>query len=726
MTMFLAPYTAIADIDGSPLDAGFLFFGEYEKDPELFPVEVFWDADFTVPAAQPIRTRNGYPVRNGSPTKVYLKTAQHSIVIKNRNSAFILVDFKNKGWSADFVVYHGITQKKINDGLESIAEMLAVQNPVDGMRVYVKGYRKPTVLVEAIPFKGGGWFVYDQTKSSVNDTGMVINGWVRQLEVPPNPYHFGAYGDWNPTAQSGHDDSVPFQKCIDYILSNYTDFRGANSGRQLTLEIGNYLVGGLQFRGHAWSFRMVGQGMYTQLWHKKELGRHVVNLEYTYFENIYFNGAAKPAAETVDTVDYVFDFYLLNEALDIDTHFNNCWFLNCSTFARVDGRGFKTTNSMFGGKVALLEIYCDPNASFPAGSHDPAMQAYHSGMRHYVIDSLRVDGSPGLVKITGTGQQIDYINGLTISNCEITNCYKLVDAPTATLVEPKIVNNFGLLCFQSTRTYAAVVAKGIVDGIDSGNQWAVSKYRGEVVTDRARCLASMYRAETIDGLTLDTNVFKDLFLGVVRFTEKCNNLKIVTSTLDNFSPINNGGSMVWNESNDPTKATNILIDGNSITSATTGGVWMNNITGSSSFKAVNNTYPTTFADQRIPYNPSFLVNGAVAAGVIQDFNQSYYEIDGNYINVYIAKGIRSTPASGNIAYSLPVPAIAENASHSAYYSGSGQANRLSAFAQGSYNFLVNASSNQRADIQLNGANLDLSSKTGDLIQIIGSFRYRFK
>lgn len=114
--MFLAPYTAIADIDGSPLDAGFLFFGEYGKDPELFPVEVFWDSEFTVPAAQPIRTRNGYPVRNGSPTKVYLKTAQHSIVIKNRNSAFILVDFKNKGWDASFVVdASGKTQQEINN-----------------------------------------------------------------------------------------------------------------------------------------------------------------------------------------------------------------------------------------------------------------------------------------------------------------------------------------------------------------------------------------------------------------------------------------------------------------------------------------------------------------------------------------------------------------------------------------------------------------------------------
>lgn len=116
MTMFLAPYTAIADIDGRPLDAGFLFFGEYGKDPELFPIEVFWDADFTVPAAQPIRTRNGYPVRNGSPTKVYLKTAQHSIVIKNRNSAFILVDFHNKGWDTSFVVdASGKSQQQIND-----------------------------------------------------------------------------------------------------------------------------------------------------------------------------------------------------------------------------------------------------------------------------------------------------------------------------------------------------------------------------------------------------------------------------------------------------------------------------------------------------------------------------------------------------------------------------------------------------------------------------------
>lgn len=219
--MFLAPYTAIADIDGSPLDAGFLFFGEYGKDPELFPVEVFWDADFTVPAAQPIRTRNGYPVRNGSPTKVYLKTAQHSIVIKNRNSAFILVDFKNKGWDASFVVdgdenQHQINenQKTLNAGYESIADMLAIPNPKNGMRVYVKSYH-------AGLNKGGKSYVFDSSKSSVNDGGLCINGWVAEYKERYTIEDFGGICDFNLDTNTGYDNADAIEKslaALDYAL----------------------------------------------------------------------------------------------------------------------------------------------------------------------------------------------------------------------------------------------------------------------------------------------------------------------------------------------------------------------------------------------------------------------------------------------------------------------------------------------------------------------------
>jgi hypothetical protein len=213
MTMFLAPYTAIADIDGSPLDAGFLFFGEYGKDPELFPIEVFWDADFTVPAAQPIRTRNGYPVRNGSPTKVYLKTAQHSIVIKNRNSAFILVDFKNKGLVASFVIdTSGLNQQEWNNGVESIADLLAIPNPKNGSRVYVKSYYNGLN-------KGGGVFIYDSSKADLNDGGTVFNGWVRQYSGDVDISWFGAVQDSD--ASPFIESALKISKSI-VIRGNYT------------------------------------------------------------------------------------------------------------------------------------------------------------------------------------------------------------------------------------------------------------------------------------------------------------------------------------------------------------------------------------------------------------------------------------------------------------------------------------------------------------------------
>ena len=104
MTTILAPYTSIADIDGSPLDAGFVYIGEQGKSPEASPVPVFWDAEFTIPAAQPIRTRNGYVVRNGSPAKIYLREPMHSISVKNRNNSLIFSDINGSGLVSTLLV----------------------------------------------------------------------------------------------------------------------------------------------------------------------------------------------------------------------------------------------------------------------------------------------------------------------------------------------------------------------------------------------------------------------------------------------------------------------------------------------------------------------------------------------------------------------------------------------------------------------------------------------
>ena len=57
----------------------------------------------------------------------------------------------------------GLTQQKINDGLDSIAEMLSIPNPFNGMRIFVSGIR-------------GGEFIYDSSRSLENDDGLVLNG----------------------------------------------------------------------------------------------------------------------------------------------------------------------------------------------------------------------------------------------------------------------------------------------------------------------------------------------------------------------------------------------------------------------------------------------------------------------------------------------------------------------------------------------------------------------
>ena len=66
------PYPIFTESDGSPLENGFIYIGTANLDPVANPIAVYWDAALTVPAAQPIRTLNGYPSRNGTPARLYV------------------------------------------------------------------------------------------------------------------------------------------------------------------------------------------------------------------------------------------------------------------------------------------------------------------------------------------------------------------------------------------------------------------------------------------------------------------------------------------------------------------------------------------------------------------------------------------------------------------------------------------------------------------------------
>lgn len=71
-------------LDGKPLDGGYVYFGEPNQNPITAPVTVYWDAAGTQPVAEPLRTENGYIVRNGTPANVFYSAAYSQLVQDSR------------------------------------------------------------------------------------------------------------------------------------------------------------------------------------------------------------------------------------------------------------------------------------------------------------------------------------------------------------------------------------------------------------------------------------------------------------------------------------------------------------------------------------------------------------------------------------------------------------------------------------------------------------------
>lgn len=84
-----SPFPIFTDIDGNPLEDGYIYIGEAGLNPETNPIQAYWDAALTAPAAQPVRTLGGYPSRSGSAARIYVNADDCSILVKNKNGSLI-------------------------------------------------------------------------------------------------------------------------------------------------------------------------------------------------------------------------------------------------------------------------------------------------------------------------------------------------------------------------------------------------------------------------------------------------------------------------------------------------------------------------------------------------------------------------------------------------------------------------------------------------------------
>lgn len=83
------PFPVFQDRDGQPLENGYIFLGVANLNPQTNPVIAYFDEALTIPAAQPLRTINGYISNAGTPAQVYVDGVNFSILVQDSKGSMV-------------------------------------------------------------------------------------------------------------------------------------------------------------------------------------------------------------------------------------------------------------------------------------------------------------------------------------------------------------------------------------------------------------------------------------------------------------------------------------------------------------------------------------------------------------------------------------------------------------------------------------------------------------
>lgn len=99
------PLQQFRDTDGKPLEDGYIYIGTANQNAQTNPITVYWDQAGTIPAAQPIRTSGGFPVRAGAAARVYVAADDYSIVVRDKNSRLVMSKLTVDEFSSAFIQF---------------------------------------------------------------------------------------------------------------------------------------------------------------------------------------------------------------------------------------------------------------------------------------------------------------------------------------------------------------------------------------------------------------------------------------------------------------------------------------------------------------------------------------------------------------------------------------------------------------------------------------------
>ena len=243
LTQLAPPYPVFTDKNGDPLDNGYLYFGEVDKNPETNPIQVYYDSRLTQPVAQPIRTSNGYVMRNGAPALIYAGS-QFSVTVRDKNSDLVI--YSPVGYGIDPGAISGvvIVQDQIGDGVTTAFGMGASPATENATNVFIDGVYQSkagysisgTTLTfsEAPP-------LYSAIEIVSNETAIIGGG----TDASSVTYNEGGVGAVTRTVKAKLQETVSvkdFGAVGDGVTDDTAAIQAAINAGSTTFPAGKYLV----------------------------------------------------------------------------------------------------------------------------------------------------------------------------------------------------------------------------------------------------------------------------------------------------------------------------------------------------------------------------------------------------------------------------------------------------------------------------------------------------
>lgn len=490
---------------------------------------------------------------------------------------------------------------------------------------------------------------------------------------------FGAKGDWDMgPAQVGTDDTAAIANAVTFLASMGSRRTGAV--RKLYFPQGAYRYDTIALSlGISFGLQVVGDGRLATYFCANQgsaLPAIDCAIELIEFKDLTLIGSLSDAVagDPAQWKDIGFKGKNSFNTPDIDVKFTNCDLLFFKDVAHIYGRGAVFDNCGIGQINTLINIVCDPTTTFLPSPQ--ALGSVETGMRHFTIRNCRTDQvRTSLISVTGTGPQKEYINNISVLNCDFVATEKLIDAPDATLRMLTVLGNSALHSFRG----GFISAKGAYSPMVNNNN-----------------LARRYEA------TIAPTSFQDCIPYILNTTETLHNAQVHNNSARNLSgnPVSCAGTVPgctshvsvknnsfpngWTYFESPSNLCYIYLALVDCPHLDISGNHFDSTVTSRTYRAFNpsvqtnkhtyigaNPSPWDWTDTRLSYNPVLLVNG-VAASVAPSARSGRYYYDGTFVYYDVMIISAFTEPSGVLEITAPpIAAIAENSGVTTSYSGYG-------------------------------------------------------